>query len=115
VVGAYAGGAIPVHLLTREAFAAYRRHLAPGGVIAVHVTNRHLDLRPVARAAGEGLGFAARWFHDPHPTTDLVHSPSDWVVLGGDAALVASLAGARVVERAVTWTDDSTSLFPLLR
>jgi hypothetical protein len=115
VVDAFAGDAIPVHLLTREAFAVYRRHLAPGGVIAVHVTNRHLDLRPVARAAAEGLGFGARWFHDPHPTRDVVFSPSDWMILAPDGAYLSALPGGRDVERAVRWTDEATSLFPLLR
>jgi hypothetical protein len=115
VVDAFAGSAIPVHLLTREAFTVYRRHLAPGGVIAVHVTNRHLDLRPVARAAAEGLGFSALWFHDPQPARDAVFSPSDWVILGPDGAYLSSLPGGREVERAVRWTDEATSLFPLLR
>jgi spermidine synthase len=115
VVDAFAGDAIPVHLLTREAFAVKPRHQAPGRVIAVQVTNRQLDQRPVARAAADGLGFAARWFHDPQPARDVVYSPSDWVILGADGAYLASLSGGREVERAVRWTDEATSLFPLLR
>ena len=53
VLDAFTSDAIPVHLLTREAFALYARKLKPGGVIAVHLSNRYLDLPPlVARVAG---------------------------------------------------------------
>ena len=49
VVDAFSGDAIPTHLLTCEAFDIYQRHLAPGGVIAVHVSNKYLRLAPVVR------------------------------------------------------------------
>ena len=49
VVDAFSGDAIPLHLLTTQAFALYRRHLAPGGIIAFHISNRHVDLEaPIA-------------------------------------------------------------------
>jgi spermidine synthase len=53
---AFTGHSVPTHLLTREAFELYDRHLAPGGVIAVHISHPHLDLKPVLRAAAEHLG-----------------------------------------------------------
>ena len=56
---AFSSDAIPTHLLTREAFEVYRRHLAPGGVLAVHVTNRYLDLKPVVRGAAAALALEA--------------------------------------------------------
>ncbi|MBL8482909.1 MAG: fused MFS/spermidine synthase, partial [Rhodocyclaceae bacterium] len=49
IVDAFSGDSVPAHLLTREAFALYASHLAPGGVIAVHVSNKYLDLAPVVR------------------------------------------------------------------
>ena len=52
VVDAFSGDAIPLHLLTTQALALYRRHLAPGGVIAFHISNRHVDLEaPIALLA----------------------------------------------------------------
>ncbi len=64
VVDAFSGDAIPVHLLTAEALALYRRHMAPGGVIAFHVSNQYLNLSPVLGRlaqcewdAGAGGGF----------------------------------------------------------
>ena len=52
---AFSGDSIPAHLLTQEAFAAYRRHLQPDGVIAVHISNRHLQLEPVVLSQAENL------------------------------------------------------------
>src|SRR5439155_25500299 len=54
---AFSGDAIPVHLLTDEAFRIYRRHLKTNGILAVHVTNRHLDLVPVVRNLGRRFGY----------------------------------------------------------
>ena len=56
---AFSGDSIPTHLLTLEAFEAYRRHLKPEGWLAVHVTNTYLDLRPVMAAAAAHLGRVA--------------------------------------------------------
>jgi hypothetical protein len=59
VLDAFTGDAIPVHLLTREAFALYDTHLARGGILAVHVSNLHFDLRPVVRSHAEWMGAVA--------------------------------------------------------
>ena len=63
VVDAFSGDAIPVHLLTREAFALYWRHLKPNGVLAVHVSNRYLVLPPVVKLAARQSGKSA-WLVD---------------------------------------------------
>jgi hypothetical protein len=56
-VDAFSGDSIPTHLLTLEAMQGYLRHLnAPDGILAVHITNRYLDLRPVVAAAAEHFG-----------------------------------------------------------
>src|SRR5262249_55445867 len=52
-VDAFSGDAIPAHLLTREAFALYRRHLGQGGILAVHISSRFLDLSPVVKRSAE--------------------------------------------------------------
>jgi SAM-dependent methyltransferase len=63
VLDAFTGGSVPTHLLTREAFATWHRHLAPGGFIAINITNGYLNLYPVVRAQAEllGLGFRNKW------------------------------------------------------
>ena len=57
VVDAFSGDAIPTHLLTREAGDIYRRQLDPQGVLAIHISNRYLDLDPVVRGLADYLGF----------------------------------------------------------
>jgi len=59
-VDAFSGDAIPVHLLTREAMDLYFRHLRPDGLLAVHISNRHLDLLPVLAVEARSSGRRAR-------------------------------------------------------
>jgi SAM-dependent methyltransferase len=60
VLDAFSGDSVPIHLLTREAFEIYRRHLKPKGFIVVHITNRYLNLYPVVRRQAEHLGMSFR-------------------------------------------------------
>ena len=53
VIDAFSGDSVPLHLLTKEAFAIYARHLKPNGILALHVTNRFLDLPPGVKIEGE--------------------------------------------------------------
>ena len=68
VVDAFSGDAIPLHLLTTQALELYRRHLAPGGIVAFHISNRHVDLEaPIALLAGRRE--CRRRPSQPAPTT----------------------------------------------
>jgi SAM-dependent methyltransferase len=58
VLDAFSSDVIPVHLLTREAMAMYLDRLAPGGVIALHISNRYLELASVTRDVASSLGLA---------------------------------------------------------
>ena len=64
-VDAFSSDAIPVHLLTLEAFQLYYRHLKPNGIVAVHVTNRYIDLAPIVALAAAQSGKAARTLYPP--------------------------------------------------
>lgn len=119
VVDAFSGDAIPVHLLTREAFAVYWRHLAPGGVLAVHVTNNYLDLLPVVKAAADAFHKPALLLRTPGDAGNVTYG-SDWVLMSDDAAFLryARAAGAipAVPRRpARLWTDDHSGILRLLR
>jgi hypothetical protein len=82
IVDAFSSDAIPVHLLTSEAFDLYLRHLEPDGVLAVHVSNRYLDLRPVCQRAAGRHDLSAKFHRDSGgPRT----YPSEWVLLAHDA------------------------------
>ena len=60
-VDAFSSDAIPIHLLTREALALYFHHLKPNGILALHISNRYLDLVPVCARGAEALA-SRRWW-----------------------------------------------------
>ncbi|HWB71648.1 MAG TPA: fused MFS/spermidine synthase [Egibacteraceae bacterium] len=118
---AFSSDAIPVHLLTTEAVALYRSKLAPGGVIALHISNRHLDLGPVVAGVAEQQGLPGLVRHDAGDA-DLGKLASTWVVLAENAETLAPLAarpGWRplVAEpgQALVWTDDFSDVVRVLR
>jgi SAM-dependent methyltransferase len=78
VVDAFSGDSIPVHLITVEAFTEYLRHMKPEGVIAFHVSNRFLDLKPVLLAIAERHGLEYAYLHE---TAEGGGTTSDWVIM----------------------------------
>jgi spermidine synthase len=123
VFDAFSSDAIPVHLLTAEALDLYLSKLAAGGVLAFHVSNRHLELQPVlARlATSRGLAWRAQLYRPTAADRDAGALPSQWVVmarseedlgpLGRDARWVGrdQPLGARV------WTDDFSDIVGVLK
>jgi spermidine synthase len=118
VIDAFSSDAIPVHLLTREAFAVYLRHLSEEGVLAVHVTNRYLDLKPVVRGAARALSLYAE--HVPSPDTGMLWA-SDWMLVArGRAVLDDEVISAATLPRLrgageVLWTDDWSNLLRVVK
>src|SRR5436853_561559 len=96
VLDAFSSDAIPMHLLTREAFHIYAKHLrGPASVIAVHISNQTLDLGPVLAGIGRDFGFHALRVIPPLlPTSPF--SQSDWILLSRD---LASLSGDEILKR----------------
>ena len=117
-VDAFTGDAIPVHLLTTQAFELYRRHLKPGGVLAVHVTNRYLDLAPVVQQLAAHAGLSSVLVISADSST-AVHR-ADWVLVSDNARFfsrpeVAAVGGKYHPDTDLTlWTDDYSSLLPVL-
>jgi len=120
VLDAFSSDAIPMHLLTREAFAVYEEHLRGlASVIAVHISNQTLDLRPVLAGIARDFGFQARRVDPLLPNGPF--SQSDWILLSRDSA---SLAGNEIAQhsepfpaevRPIFWTDDYCGLLHVLR
>ena len=110
VLDAFSGDAIPVHLLTVEAFKIYLRRLAPNGVIAVHISSRHFALRPVVDALADTyhLATAAIHFRAPQNSNFWVLMSRDPQTLKIDRIRKAALPpqGDRIL-----WTDQRASLF----
>ncbi len=119
-VDAFSGDAIPVHLLTREAFALYFRLLKKDGLVAVHVSNRYLDLKPVVAAAARAFGKVALAVDSDGDDADDTYDAS-WVLVAMPDALRRSPllknAGERLVLRPGLrlWTDDYSSLWPIVQ
>ncbi|MGA3073623.1 MAG: fused MFS/spermidine synthase [Bryobacteraceae bacterium] len=118
-VDAFSSDAIPVHLLTREAFVLYFRHLKPEGVLAVHVSNKHLDLTPVVKLAARSLQKDARLIDTEDEEHDVFGST--WVLVTASASffdgpLMRTVAAAVPLPRKVRmWTDDYSNLFQILK
>jgi hypothetical protein len=120
VVDAFSGDAIPMHLLTKECAEIYWAHLKPDGILAVHISNRYLDLRPVVRELAELHGKQSLLY--THRTRRRGALNSRWVLITDNERFLASEAvqSAAVPQgmqqgKGVLWTDDFSSLFELLR
>jgi hypothetical protein len=120
VVDAFSGDAIPIHLLTTEALALYRRHLTPRGILAFHISNEHVDLAPAIGLLAASAGMQAR-----RVSTGLAQQPgefsSSWVLVTGDPDFFAQPALSAVARLPKSgpdlkvWTDDYSALLPLIR
>ncbi len=91
VLDAFSSDAIPVHLLTREAMALYESKLAPGGVIAIHISNRALDLRPIVGRLAEDAGLSGRWLKSGKVANEPAKTAGSWIVLTREDADLAFL------------------------
>ena len=118
VLDAFSGDAVPAHLLTREAFDIYLKHLADGAMIAVHISNLYFDLRPVVEGVADvhGLHSIAIQTPEVNPPVD---PSSEWILLSKAASTLEDGAAFRNVvpeqPRRVLWTDSFSNLFEILR
>jgi hypothetical protein len=122
-VDAFSSDSIPVHLLTREAMQVYRKHMNPDGVVAVHISNRYLDLQPVVRGLAQDSGLQARVVDTDDDDSQDVFGAT-WVLLtppgpGGSSGFgpeeqknSAEIQSKRTVP---LWTDDYSNLFKILK
>ena len=119
-VDAFSGDAIPVHLLTREAFALYLQHLKPDGVLAIHTSNTYLNLEPVVKLLADDAGYSASWISSDDDRRKLIDA-ADWVLVSRNKRFIEEMETATFVETIVVppklrlWTDDYNNLFQILR
>ena len=119
-VDAFSGDSIPIHLLTRQAFELYFRHLKPNGILAVHISNKFLDLEPVVTSAASALGKEAVLVSNADDHAKGVYA-STWILLGDRAGFqqrqrienVGTIL--RPGSAKYLWTDDYSSLFRILK
>ena len=117
-IDAFSSDSIPVHLITLEALQIYQKHMKPDGVIAFHVSNRFLDLKPVVQMIAEQRGLHLAWVRD---TYDDGSTSSDWILLSKDKTF---LLKPEIVEATYiippepgwrVWTDDFNNLLQVLK
>jgi SAM-dependent methyltransferase len=118
-VDAFSGDAIPVHLLTREAFMLYFQHLKPDGVLAVHVSNKYLSLEPVVWRLADALGKKSVTIESDEDSEHNIFF-ADWVLVGSRSEFFEEpeIKGAAVEpekKHGRLWTDDYSSLFGLMK
>ena len=123
-VDAFSGDAIPMHLLTAECAEIYRQRLAPGGILALHISNRSLDLEPVTRGLARYLGWQVRMVLVAKDLLDedKGESNSRWVLVTEKRETFAQskirdtiLGWSTSKDPVITWTDDFASLWPILK
>ncbi len=118
-VDAFSSDSIPVHLLTLEAFRIYFHHLRPDGILAVHVSNSHLELEPVVQRAAEALGKQTLLI-DTDDGPDLVYGAT-WVLVASNPevfhqpAFPVSNSKIKVKAGFRRWTDDYSNLWQILK
>jgi SAM-dependent methyltransferase len=121
VMDAFSGDSVPVHLITREAFAAYFEHLKPGGILAVNVTNKYLDLRPVMERAAAAFGKAALLYAFKPDDSDMFCFSCTWTLIMDRATLDqhpelrANSVELRQTRPFRIWTDDFSNMYSILK
>jgi hypothetical protein len=118
VVDAFTSDAIPVHLLTKEAFALYWRHMKTDGILAVHVSNQYIDLAPIVAAVAHETGKPARVIANADDPVKAING-SIWVLITPRPGFFAEpeLQSAKEIEMqgVVAWTDDYSNLWRAMK
>jgi spermidine synthase len=118
LLDAFSGDSVPVHLLTREAFAIYKRHMKPDGIIAVHITNSYLVLAPVIEKIAADAGYKTTRVATESDNAD--HDSTDYILVTNNASFLAAtppvLLGNEIELQHDTrlWTDRYHNLLRIL-
>lgn len=121
ILDAFSGDAIPMHLLTEQALQLYRRHLRPDSVLAIHITNHYLDLKPLISGMARQAGYHYLFVQSKASSDSLGRYRSDWALLSNNQAFLHSPVFAEVEhsdtepEQTIMWTDDFSNMFRLLK
>ncbi len=118
---AFTSDAVPVHLLTKEAYATYARHLKPNGVLAINISNRYLDLAPVVAQAAADLGWSGVAIYDDGGDQEYYYG-STWTLVSRDPAIFknhnfdsADMEYLKPRAKFRAWTDDYSNIIQILK
>ena len=120
-IDAFSGDSIPAHLLTLEAMQSYLRHMRSDGILAVHITNRYLDLQPVVAAAAAKLGLSVLVVELEPAAGEVFCRRSLWALIVRPervASLQAAVSGTKALlprPGFTAWTDGFSNLLGILK
>lgn len=119
VVDAFSGDAIPVHLLTREAMELYFKHLKPDGILAIHISNRYIDLYPVVTTEVQASGRIGRFVRN-EGVPEFQTSTSEWTLVtatqpGFDEDILVQSVPLDAPQKIRLWTDDFSNLYTIVK
>jgi spermidine synthase len=121
VMDAFSGDSVPVHLITREAFATYFRHLKPHGILAVNISNAYLDLEPVMERAANAFDKVALVYHYDPSDEDFLCFGCSWTLIM-DHATADTYPELRTYAKELhpgrpfrIWTDDFSNMYSILK
>ena len=107
-----------MHLLTREAMELYFRHLTPQGILALHLTNNHLDLVSAVERLSHALGKHAVWVESDLDEAQEIYN-ADWVLITADPLEIPAIAQAskqlRWIPGLRLWTDDYSNILQVMK
>jgi hypothetical protein len=121
VLDAFSSDAIPVHLVTQQALDLYLSKLAAGGILAFHISNRSLDLKPILADLAEDRKLLCIGFDDLKPSSLEGKDPSQWVVMARSSAEISNLSinsqwqPLTGTKGSSVWTDDYSNIFRAIR
>ena len=118
VLDAFSADAIPTHLLTKECGDLYMKHLNEDGILAVHITNRHVDLKPVCNGLAKEFGLAAVSAISMKDS-EMGTSDAQWVLLSRSGETLNKIdfgqtATSSLGESAILWTDNFSNLLSVM-
>ena len=122
VMDAFSGDSVPVHLITREAFRSYFSHLKPGGILAVNISNKYLNLEPVMQRAAESFGKTGFVYHYTPPEDDPMCFSCSWTLIMDEATARShpeleqhASSTLRPTRPFRVWTDDFSNMYSILK
>jgi spermidine synthase len=121
VVDAFSSDSIPVHLLTREAFELYFKHLAPNGILAVHISNKYLTLEPVVQKNADDMQKVAYVIEDEPENTEYMSNTTWMLVASNDQVFGETpldrkiLTSYKIPAGFRAWTDDYSNIVKILK
>ena len=124
VVDAFSGDSVPAHLLTHEAFLLYTKHMKQQGLLAIHVSNSHLDLTPLVKGLANSIGYQAVYFKTKATESEVTQT--EWIVVTNNKAFLRTAKVKRLtsewpvnidgsVKADVVWTDNYSNLLSVLK